>query len=794
MESTIAKLQYSFAVEIPTKQPRAWDRVPKSPFASHRRGKKVWKRYELRPDESKFISGVENPENTLQIPEHIPGTPSRRPVKRLRNALQREEKEGAPVGAVYTTTLRDRAPGTPKSTLYFYFLSDKVQANMWHFLGKVAKRKSLKSELFRRKVSRHKPTEDVSSDVPSTGASPTRMQADVLRSKQTPFPPVAVVIPSPAIERSYYGDGTHAEESLPREVIEEWSEKPALLHAEAVRNADFEVGQFHLPTGDSTPEKASLPQARDEQSATEGIDESSIPASELETVETSLEPPMDGEITVCLPAEIRTPLATPVKVTFVSEVSYEGQARAGLSPAIHTSEPAGSSSIPWYSTTATRSPDSPRNIPRNPPQPSGVSSPQLNTDAKPEPSPPAIVVNGHDSIASEPLHREATEAGSMDHQSPQRESGHKSRVLHSTPGSNRAPDQERRRDPAQSVEALEVSVLDKAGIRVTDGEGRSMPPVGEEGSRGDAGASPEVVTPIKTTDNCEAPPLFKKNQDQSLDIDATNALHAIDNHEELAVMPVKTTRSGARFSDDTNLLKDFLNRAQAKKLIRDTEMPASEAPAPSPRRSSRNALTELTSNPPSPQKPNDLASRPGTPPGKQRLDAYLYAMDDDVDELTTEPTSCRRSTRTRLPAPTKAPPGAPSFIPVRRADGTDPVVLQKSQAQELAIQTRANTRHNKGQSKPPRVALQHLTAETVETASTGMHANENSKCVGWDERLVYYRDCADATREEGKEEKRPKVRRLRGLGSANGTPAVKRIADVAVHSETAAPRRRGKLG
>ena len=790
MESTIAKLQYNFAVEVPIKQPRAWDRVPKSPFASHRRGKKVWKRYELRPDGTKSISGVGNAENTLQISEHVPGTPSRRPVKRLRNAPQREEKEGAPVGAVYTTTLRDRAPGTPKSTLCFCFRSDKVQANMWHFLGKVAKRKSLKSELYRRKVSRHKPTEDVSSDVPSTGESPTQVRADVLRSEQIPFPPVAVVIPSPAIERSDYGDGTHAQESLHREIIKEQSEKPALLHAEAVRNADFEVGHVHLPSGDSTAKQASPPQARDDQLAMESIDELSTQPSELEVVETSLEPPIDDGITICLPAEIRTPLATPTKAASVSEVSYEDQARAGLSPAIHTSEPAGSSSIPWYSTSATRSPDSPPNISQNSPQSSEVSSPQPNLDAEPEPSPPAIVAKGHDSDAPEPLHRDAMEAGSMDHQSLRHESGHTSRVLHNTLESSRGPDQERRKDTAQSVEALEVSVLDKAGTIVTDGEGRSTPPIGKEGSKNDAGASPEVVTPIKTTDTCKAPPLFEKDQNQSLDSDAANTLHAIDKNEEVAVMPVKTTRSGARFSDDTNLLKDFLNRAQAKKLIRDIEMPASEAPAPSPRRSSRNALTELTSNPPSPQKPNNLASRPGTPPGKQRLGAYT--MDDDVDELTAEPTSCRRSTRTRLPAPTKAPPGAPSFIPVRRADGTDPVVLQKSQAQELAIQTRANTRRNKGQSKPPRVALQHLTAETVEIMSTRMHANENSKCVGWDERLVYYRDCPDATREEGKEEKRPRVQRLRGLGSANGTPAVKRVADVAGSPEIPAPRRRGK--
>ena len=74
-----------------------------------------------------------------------------------------------------------------------------------------------------------------------------------------------------------------------------------------------------------------------------------------------------------------------------------------------------------------------------------------------------------------------------------------------------------------------------------------------------------------------------------------------------------------------------------------------------------------------------------------------------------------------------------------------------------------------------------------------VHARENCKSVGWDEKLVYYQGAKEATvEEEEKEEKRPKVRRLRGLGASNGTPAPKRVVDSGIPQGIPAPRRRGK--
>lgn len=255
--------------------------------------------------------------------------------------------------------------------------------------------------------------------------------------------------------------------------------------------------------------------------------------------------------------------------------------------------------------------------------------------------------------------------------------------------------------------------------------------------------------------------------------------------DENTKSPSRTsTRSGTRFSDDTNMLKDFLSRVQARKHTKDAfPIAKPAAAAASPRRSPRKALANLDSNSPSPRKWREVSGREvsdwaGTPPGKAKLEAVQL---EEVDETVADASPVRRSTRKRLLAPAKTATGAPSFIPVRRADGTDPVVLQKTIAQELALVTRTNTRRNKGQAKPPALILKSLGVEGVEKETKGGHALRNCKSVGWDKKLVYYQDGrqVQADAEVMTEEKRPKARRLRGLGAGNGTPAPKRqMADL----------------
>lgn len=257
---------------------------------------------------------------------------------------------------------------------------------------------------------------------------------------------------------------------------------------------------------------------------------------------------------------------------------------------------------------------------------------------------------------------------------------------------------------------------------------------------------------------------------------------------ENAELPNRKTRSGARFSDDTSMLKDFLNRAQARKAAKEPPL-VMEAPEreKNPRRSPRKATTPRKSSAASPQKPIEKASRPVTPPGKSEINV----TDSDEAGDISEPASIRRSARTRLPAPSKTPPGAPSFIPVRRADGTDPVVLQKSQAQELAVVTRANTRRNKGQSKPPLQALQDIPVEVPETTMSSKSRGGNAKAVAWAERLASYHSKDAVEQAEG--DHKPQAKKLRGLGAVNGTPAAKRASAMPTSNGTPAPKRRGKV-
>jgi len=249
------------------------------------------------------------------------------------------------------------------------------------------------------------------------------------------------------------------------------------------------------------------------------------------------------------------------------------------------------------------------------------------------------------------------------------------------------------------------------------------------------------------------------------------------------------TRSGARFSDDTSMLKDFLNRAQARKAAKSTEaIPAPER-ADTPRRSPRKILGQLDKNSPSPTKTRDSAHRPGTPPGKA-LTGVLGC--DDADEPCSEPVIHRRSAR-KCPSAKKEAPGAPSFIPVRRPDGADPVVLQKSVAQELATITRANTRRNKGTSKLPKTMLETLASKVEEDMPAKKKETRSTKSVEWDEKLVYPR--GNSCSREGREditETQPKVGRLRGLGSLNGTPARKAMESKIPSNGTPASKRRGR--
>lgn len=104
------KPQYDFSVQVPIHRPRAWERAAKTSFAPRHRGRKVWKRYELRSKAETLNSSREDIGENDDSRE--------RPIKRLRNAqggAKGREGAGDRMNVGYIPTLRSEAPGTPKS-------------------------------------------------------------------------------------------------------------------------------------------------------------------------------------------------------------------------------------------------------------------------------------------------------------------------------------------------------------------------------------------------------------------------------------------------------------------------------------------------------------------------------------------------------------------------------------------------------------------------------------------------------------------------------------------------------
>lgn len=281
---------------------------------------------------------------------------------------------------------------------------------------------------------------------------------------------------------------------------------------------------------------------------------------------------------------------------------------------------------------------------------------------------------------------------------------------------------------------------------------------------------------------------FKEHASCTPSEDIENNENAPNTPKQIAET-TRTTRSGTRYSDETNMLRDFLSRARARKAAKEVSV-STEAPGPttSCRRSPRKSLAEVDNNSPSPEKPRNASKRRGTPPGKAKLEIGDL---DDLDEAAHETPSHRRSTRTRLFTPVRPAPEAPSLIPVRRADGGDNIILRRSSAQELATVTRANTRRNRGQSKPPKLVLRNLSTVSLPTEVLGERGDGCGKSVGWDKTLVYYQatSCIALTQEV----KRTRSRKIGAPGSRDTALAPTKGTTEALSSHgMSGPKHRGR--
>ncbi|QDS74935.1 hypothetical protein FKW77_004404 [Venturia effusa] len=194
----------------------------------------------------------------------------------------------------------------------------------------------------------------------------------------------------------------------------------------------------------------------------------------------------------------------------------------------------------------------------------------------------------------------------------------------------------------------------------------------------------------------------------------------------------------------------------------------------------------------------------------------LDSKHEEGMEIELQPGSPRRRskrTQSRIPhAPNSVK--TPNKIPVR-TDGSERVLLNKSEAQELANLMRKNTRKNKGGaiSAPERLLKLRAEAElgliigADSSAEVTKELKDGEKGVRWREQLVEFSnsvataDLIEGTATEGaaigtegvvvvevpklKEKKTgtSRLRRLKGLGGTNGTPAKGALASTLLPEE-----------
>lgn len=184
--------------------------------------------------------------------------------------------------------------------------------------------------------------------------------------------------------------------------------------------------------------------------------------------------------------------------------------------------------------------------------------------------------------------------------------------------------------------------------------------------------------------------------------------------------------------EDAALLSEFLSRAQAKRAANaamagegksEVRQKKEEQVLSSPAVQSRRALEELDVNSPS------IKPSTSTPVKAEKLPESPDAAGQIDDANQSSPTVARRrSSRTK---PTEQPrslrPAVPNQIPVRRANGTEFVFLQRTEAQELALATRKNTRRNKGNALLPRYLLQAIVKQERKDETTQPFAQIEGK-------------------------------------------------------------------
>lgn len=328
----------------------------------------------------------------------------------------------------------------------------------------------------------------------------------------------------------------------------------------------------------------------------------------------------------------------------------------------------------------------------------------------------------------------------------------------------------------------------------------------------DASDDPEPVDAAPASPaspNEPAQPVFEHTEDAShSDSPSSESSESADSHES-AESASSNPPTVDYDHDDTDMLRSFLTRVQASKASK-----SSPKRKRSPHSPLRIPLGDMDSNlSPSPVK--SASKEPVDPTSSSPVKRSKRLNSQPPADEPTEPQSCRRSGRTRLPVKSAAP-GAPSFIPMRRLGGEDTTLTLggKNEGKELAALTRVNTRKNKAgalgamellakkaEEKDDPVLRQRLLKEVFDEKEKKGKGGKVKKGVVWAEELTCVREFDEkkiisksiagpkgkktktVVVEEDKEEKATRVRV--GMASSreskialgmgvNGTPAPKR--------------------
>ncbi|PKX92608.1 uncharacterized protein P174DRAFT_442465 [Aspergillus novofumigatus IBT 16806] len=216
----------------------------------------------------------------------------------------------------------------------------------------------------------------------------------------------------------------------------------------------------------------------------------------------------------------------------------------------------------------------------------------------------------------------------------------------------------------------------------------------------------------------------------------------VTSEQGLSVQQESTlVRSALRSSlggEDAELLNNFLSKAKAARAAKAAAMTVQDVAAeqacqdvsdvPTPQ--ARRALEELDANSPSPSKVQLSPGKASDPADSPDRDDQSRKRVDAREDENQAASPVRRSSRHRA------------------AKGTEFVFLQRTEAQELALATRRNTRHNKGDAVMPKYVLQALAEQSQKTgldvdhgkaADPAQKRTGAKKYVTWnEERLVQY--------------------------------------------------------